>query len=141
METHDAVVLFTRTMLAREAVSRRSAMRMPISLGRSVSWKEARGTSRRSGGAQRGLKSFCERDAGPGWKLSLRRRFTERVTRSEANIRWEGSAERERWERVGALAQRPRRGCLVRVTGGRSLLTAHSCVLKTTTTSAGSSQE
>ena len=36
----------------------------------------------------------------------MRRRFTERVTRSEANIRWEGSAERERWERVGALAQR-----------------------------------
>jgi hypothetical protein len=86
LEIHDAVVLFTRTMLAREAVSRRSAMRMPISLGRSVSWKEARGTSRRSGGAQRGLKSFCERDAGPGWKLSLRRRFTERVTRREVNI-------------------------------------------------------
>ena len=51
LETHDAVVLFTRTMLAREAVSRRSAMRMPISLGRSVSWKEAR--ARRAGAAGR----------------------------------------------------------------------------------------
>lgn len=83
METHDAVVRFTRARHACEAVSRQSEMRMPISLGRPSSVKLDDGTFA-LGAKQRGLKSFSEPEGTSG--LALRRRFIERVERASEDM-------------------------------------------------------